>query len=105
MRGINFYIPSPPGLTRIESDAFYYCTALRQITFPQGLITIADEAFIGCEKLQQIVLPESICSIAYEAFKYCSIDSVFINSLNIEQRTRITQLLPSHCRRRFCILQ
>lgn len=61
----------PEGVTRIENDAFDYCTKLHEITIPDSVTYIGDYAFYYCYNLTEIVLPDSVKSIGMSAFEYC----------------------------------
>ena len=74
------------GLTAINSDAFFYCTGLQEITLPNSITSIGRSAFRGCESLQEIALPSTITSIGDNAFSRCTMLSSIIfpeNLINI----------------------
>ena len=64
-----FVIPS--GVTRIENEAFRYCSDLLEITLPPSVTSIGDFAFEECIILQEITLPSSVTSIGDFAFAGC----------------------------------
>lgn len=78
----------------IGKEAFYYCSALKNVELAEGLTTIGESAFrnldqmeklvipdtvttigigafYGCDGLQEIVIPDSVTSIGKAAFAYC----------------------------------
>lgn len=62
----------PAGVQSISGKAFYYCTALKKISFPDTLTSIGVNAFEGCTGLTEVVLPESTTTIDSYAFYYCT---------------------------------
>ena len=62
----------PEGVTRIEYNAFYYCSSLTSITIPEGVTSIGSSAFNGCSSLTSITIPEGVTSIEEYAFGGCS---------------------------------
>lgn len=60
----------PATVTKLETDAFMYCTAA-SITLNNGLTEIGDSAFFACERLTDIVIPGSVVSIGADAFANC----------------------------------
>ncbi len=59
-------------LEYIDEAAFYYCTALTEVTFAEdsALKTIGDGAFSYCTSLTEIALPDGLLEISDFAFKY-----------------------------------
>ncbi len=80
----------------IESEAFYCCVEIKNLTIPESikligdaafrgcigltsitissnaLETIGDYAFVNCKSLKSITIPNSAIYIGKESFKYCS---------------------------------
>ena len=74
-------ITIPSSVTSIESNAFYYCYALRSITIPSGVTSITNYTFGYCYTLQSITISSSVTSIAGYAFSYCyTLQSITIPS-------------------------
>lgn len=61
----------PSGVVTVGSNAFYYCTALSQLTLPDTLTTINDYAF-AYTRIPNAVVPASVTNIGYAAFSGCS---------------------------------
>ena len=61
----------PNSVTTIGKDAFYECTALKNVTIPGSVIEIKEYAFIGCTNLEDVVLSEGVTYIGYGAFRNC----------------------------------
>lgn len=59
---------APPHLELLESGAFKFCEALRNVVLNQGLKEIREETFYGCDALQSITIPEGVTHIAKLAF-------------------------------------
>lgn len=59
-------------VTKIEDDAFSYCSSLTSITIPNTVTSIGDNAFMGCSSLTSITIHNNVTSIGYGAFSYCS---------------------------------
>lgn len=62
----------PNTLTIIGNSSFYYCQSLSTITLPETLQKIEAYAFSNCEGLTEIKFPSSLTSIEASAFTYCS---------------------------------
>lgn len=67
----------------IDSDAFRYCSNLRNIAFPESLKEIKDTAFRSCENLKKVVIPASVQTIARgsedpETGAFASCEKIFI---------------------------
>ncbi len=64
----------PSTLEKIESYAFWGCTALQEINLEEcrRLQQIGDSAFEGCSALNEVMLPLSIQKIGSAAFMGCS---------------------------------
>ena len=72
---------------KIESNVFYECENLTDITIPNSVTSIGKEAFYDCTGLTTITIPNSVTNIGSSAFRGCSnLAYVFIpNSVtNIE---------------------
>lgn len=59
------------GTGKIEGEAFYFNTKLKNVSIGKGITSIESFAFVGCESLASIVLPDGLTSIGYEAFASC----------------------------------
>ena len=69
----------PNSVTRIEYEAFYYCSKLFSISIPDSVTRIDGRAFYYCSKLASIEIPNAITSIGFESFYGCtSLSSVTI---------------------------
>ena len=62
----------PDTVTSIGKDAFYGCSALKNVTFGEGVVTIGDGAFQNCSALKTVDLPDSVTAIEAYAFYACS---------------------------------
>ena len=60
------------GLTAIETDAFYDCSALESVTIPNSVTSIERFAFPNCTALTSVVIPEGVTTIGYSTFDNCS---------------------------------
>jgi len=76
-------ITIPSSCTSIESNAFYYCSKLENVTFasPSNLLAIKSYAFYGCSKLENIILPNSITDLGDYAFGLSGIITINIPTL------------------------
>lgn len=54
------------------TNAFQYCSALREITIPYGATVISTNSFGYCYSLGKIVFPETVTIIGTNAFSACS---------------------------------
>ena len=60
-------------VTKIGTDAFYYCRGLTSVTIPSSVTTISSCAFSECSGLTgSLVIPNSVISIGNFAFSKCS---------------------------------
>lgn len=59
-------------LTEIPQKAFYW-TALTQIVIPEGVTKIASNAFYYCSDLTSVTLPSTLVEIDKEAFRSCKL--------------------------------
>jgi len=64
------------GITSIGDYAFYYCTALPQVTLPDSVTSIGHDAFYYCTGLTQITLPGGLTSIGYCAFQQTNLTQI-----------------------------
>ena len=55
----------------ITSDAFAYCTNLKEIVWPEALVDIFSCAFKGCINLKEITLPDTVSYLGEAAFSNC----------------------------------
>ncbi len=62
----------PQGVTSIEVDAFYKCTALTNVEIPNSVTTIGNYAFSDCTSLTSIEIPSSVTTIGNDAFRRCT---------------------------------
>ena len=63
----------PESLTRLDTGAFYGCTALSgSLTIPGSVTAIGDYAFYGCARLERVVMPTDLENIGEHAFSGCS---------------------------------
>ena len=62
----------PAGLTKLESDIFSGCTALKEIAIPEGVTSIGNGAFRDCEALTELVLPQGLKKIESYVFIGCT---------------------------------
>ena len=46
----------PDGLTQIEFNTFYDCSALEKVTLPEGITYIGDKAFYNCSALTEMTV-------------------------------------------------
>lgn len=58
-------------VTTIGNSAFGYCTSLTSINIPSGTKYIKNDAFSRCSNLKSISLSNSLISIGNLAFSYC----------------------------------
>lgn len=63
----------PNSVTRIGSNAFYYCTALSgELVIPEQITSIEEYAFEGCSGLTgSLVIPNSVNQLGESAFANC----------------------------------
>jgi uncharacterized repeat protein (TIGR03803 family) len=60
----------PNGVVRIETNAFYNCLNLTNVTIPDSVQTISDGAFAG-SALTRLAIPGSVNTIGTGAFWFC----------------------------------
>ena len=69
-------------VTRIGSNAFYFCTSLTSVVIPEGVTSIKSFAFYRCSSLTEITFPKSLTTVDYKAFDYCgNITDIHIGSV------------------------
>jgi hypothetical protein len=62
----------PNGVTRIGTNAFYYCTGLNSIIIPNSVTNIGYMASVDCTSLTNVIVGNKVASIGYAAFAGCS---------------------------------
>ena len=62
----------PAGLTKLESNIFSGCTALKEIAIPEGVTSIGNGAFRDCEALTELALPQGLKKIESYVFIGCT---------------------------------
>ena len=67
-------------VSRIESNAFSYCSSLTSISIPSSVTSIGNGAFNECRSLTFINIPPSVTSIGTRAFAGCGFTSINIPS-------------------------
>lgn len=74
----------PNGHSEIKQQAFLNCTSLTSVDFGLGWKEIGVQAFYGCSALKDIVLPEGIEAIRRGAFSDAAIEAIHLpNTLKI----------------------
>lgn len=68
----------PNGHSKIGQYAFSDCTSLTSVDFGLGWKEIGTQAFYGCSALKDIVLPEGIETIRYGAFSGSAIEAIHL---------------------------
>ena len=72
----NFYrlehIYLPIATTKIEDNAFSYCSNIETIRIPSNVVSIGSRAFHGCYRLTSLQLPDKLTSIGESAFSDCN---------------------------------
>ena len=68
----------PNGHSKIGQYAFSDCTSLTSVDFGLGWKEIGTQAFYGCSALKDIVLPEGIETIRYGAFSGAAIEAIHL---------------------------
>lgn len=66
-------------VTSMAPHAFYFCSAVTDITLPSCFTAICDEAFYQLDTLEDITIPAGVTFIGYGAFNGCSA----LNSIDI----------------------
>lgn len=67
----NSIIPDDGSVTSIGDNAFWGCTALKNIKIPAGVTSIGRYAFKGCTSLDKLEFSNGITSIEWFAFDEC----------------------------------
>ena len=62
----------PAGLTKLESDIFSGCLALKEIAIPEGVTLIGNGAFRDCKALTELALPQGLKKIESYVFIGCT---------------------------------
>lgn len=67
-------ISIPASVTRLGAEGFYYCIALKKVTFASGsqLNSIGEKCFASCRALTEISLPSTLKTIESYAFYRCT---------------------------------
>lgn len=60
------------GTPTIESDLFYGCSALKNVTLNSAITSLGASMFEGCTSLTSITLPSKLTTIGQSAFQGCS---------------------------------
>ena len=67
----------------IDSNAFYGCKNIQEISFGENITTIGQSAFYGCTGISNLKIPATIKKIDEYAFEGCtSLDSLFFEDSN-----------------------
>ena len=75
---------NPNGNSKIEQQAFAGCTDLTSVDFGYGWKEVGVQAFYGCSALKDIVLPEGVEYIRNGAFSGAAIESIHLpNTLKV----------------------
>ena len=59
-------------VTRIDFNAFRYCSGLTSVTIPNSVTFIGAYAFNDCSSLTSVTIPNSVTTISEHAFSFCS---------------------------------
>ena len=74
----------PASVACIDSNAFYYCSALTSVVIPEGVGIIEKDTFKGCSALASVTLPKSIKFIKEGAFWGCKNLMIYADNLYVE---------------------
>lgn len=67
----------PSTVKTLDSNAFYNCTQVTDITLPEGIDSIAYAVFVGCSSLKTLTIPASTRVMGYGNFTGCtSLESI-----------------------------
>ena len=66
------HIYLPIATTKIEDNAFSYCSNIETIRIPSNVVSIGSRAFHGCYRLTSLQLPDKLTSIGESAFSDCN---------------------------------
>ena len=75
-------------LTRIEYQAFSYCSTLKTVALPASVSNISWNAFSGCSSLNSVLFPTSLSYIESSAFSECS----SLTSIDLSKCINLTSL-------------
>ncbi len=85
----------PDTMTEISDEAFYNCTALREIIIGAGVESIGRSAFNSCISLRTLTIPNSVKAIASNALYNClSLRTLIIGS---GVNTDLSNIMLSSC--------
>lgn len=84
-------VSTPNSVETIEDNAFYFCSALTNITFQDGLKSIGESAF-EMSGLEYIYLPNSLQELKEKAFFQCE----KLTTADITMRSTINNEFPEH---------
>ena len=59
------------GITGIGSNAFRFCSSIKEVNLPDSLERIGDDAFSNCSDLRSVVIPDNVKTIGDYAFNVC----------------------------------
>jgi len=66
------YVTFPEDLTRIGNNAFWQCTALKEISIPYKVTSIGESAFAWCIGLTTLNIPNGVTTLEKNAFLGCT---------------------------------
>lgn len=72
LKNVIFELPENDSLKKIDSSAFYNCSALPSIAIPSTTENINSYAFYNCSALTEFTIPDSVVNIGSNAFSNCS---------------------------------
>ena len=61
----------PYGITKLREYAFSY-SAIKNVTIPETVTKINNNAFYWCTSLTKITIPNSVTDVGYNTFQYCT---------------------------------
>ncbi len=103
-KGISENVDIPPGITKIESGAFWNNCSIRSVRIPDTVRTIGGDAFVYCESLEKVNIPPSAEDLGDDPFAGCPALIIDNESDNFVQdagvlftrdRTRLIHYQPS----------
>lgn len=68
----------PPGVTIIDSEAFFACKLLTGVSIPEGITALQGYQFASCEALHSVELPSTLTSIGNNCFWYADLTNIYI---------------------------
>lgn len=71
-------IAIPDSVTRVDMEAFLYCTDLKEVELSANLEILEENLFFGCTSLNTIVLPENLLIIEMGVFRETGLQSIVI---------------------------